>query len=132
MLRYMLDTNTCVYVMKNRTPRLNERFNRLAAHLCISSITLAELYFGVEKSKRQADNLDILLEFAGRIETRAFSEGAAAHYGRLRAALERIGRPIGIHDLLIGSHARSENLTLVTNNRREFDRVPGLRVENWT
>jgi tRNA(fMet)-specific endonuclease VapC len=128
---HMLDTRTCIYVMKNRTPRLNEWFNRLAAHLCMSSITLAELHFGVEKSERHADNLGILMEFAGRMETLAFSERAAAQYGRIRAGLERAGTPVGIHDLLIGAHARSEDLTLVTNNQREFDRMPGLRVENW-
>ena len=132
MLRYMLDTSTCIHVMKHRTPRLNERFNRLAVHLCISAVTLAELLYGVEKSQRRSENLAILEEFAGRLTTLPFPPQAATHYGRVRAALERRGTPVGTHDLLIGAHALSQDVTLVTNNRREFDRMPGLRVESWS
>jgi tRNA(fMet)-specific endonuclease VapC len=117
--------------MKHRTPRLNERFNRLAVHLSISAITLSELLYGVEKSARRSENFAILEEFAGRLATLPFPAEAATHYGRLRAALERAGTPVGPHDLLIGTHALSQDLTLVTNTRREFDRMPGLRVESW-
>jgi tRNA(fMet)-specific endonuclease VapC len=131
MLRYMLDTNICIYVILNRPAGLRERFNELSEQLCISTITLAELHFGVEKSARVTQNRNIVEEFVARLEIQPFSVDAAAHYGQIRAALERAGRPVGLHDMLIGAHARSEGLTLVTNNRREFDRIPGLVVENW-
>jgi len=131
MLRYMLDTNICIYVILNRPSGLRERFNELSEQLCISTITLAELHFGVEKSARVTQNRNIVEEFVARLEIQPFSVDAAAHYGQIRAALERAGRPVGLHDMLIGAHARSEGLTLVTNNRREFDRIPGLAVENW-
>ena len=131
MLRYMLDTNICIYVILNRPAGLRERFNELSEQLCISTITLAELHFGVEKSARVTQNRNIVEEFVARLEIQPFSVDAAAHYGQIRAALERAGRPVGLHDMLIGAHARSEGLTLVTNNRREFDRIPGLAVENW-
>jgi tRNA(fMet)-specific endonuclease VapC len=127
----MLDTNICIYMLKNYPRGLRHRFEQQQAHLCISSITLGELQYGVEKStqrERSAEELDL---FAGRLETLSFTAEAARHYGELRAVLERAGTPVGIHDLLIGAHARSEGITLVTNNRREFDRVPGLSVENW-
>jgi tRNA(fMet)-specific endonuclease VapC len=131
MLRYMLDTNICIYVILNRPSGLRERFNELSEQLCISTITLAELHFGVEKSARVTQNRNIVEEFVARLEIQPFSVDAAAHYGQIRVALERTGRPVGLHDMLIGAHARSEGLTLVTNNRREFDRIPGLAVENW-
>ena len=131
MLRYMLDTNICIYVILNRPAGLRERFNELSEQLCISTITLAELHFGVEKSARVTKNRNIVEEFVARLEIQPFSVDAAVHYGQIRAALERAGRPVGLHDMLIGAHARSEGLTLVTNNRREFDRIPGLVVENW-
>jgi tRNA(fMet)-specific endonuclease VapC len=131
MLQYMLDTNICIYVMKQRPEKLRERFDRFAEQLCISSITLGELYHGVDKSARRAENLHGLETFASRLEVLAFSPKAAAHYGQMRAELERAGRPIGPYDLLIAAHARAEGLTIVTNNTREFRRAPGLRVENW-
>ena len=131
MLQYMLDTNICVYAIKNYPPELRERFNRLAEQLCISSITLGELHYGAEKSARRLDNLQAIGNFTARLEVLAFSAKAAAHFGSLRAELERVGRPAGAYDTLIGAHARSEGLIVVTNNRREFDRMPGLRVEDW-
>ena len=131
MLRYMLDTNICIYVILNRPAGLRERFNELSEQLCISTITLAELHFGVEKSARVTQNHTIVEEFVARLEIQPFSVDAAAHYGQIRAALEQAGRPVGLHDMLIGAHARSEGLTLVTDNRREFDRIPGLAIENW-
>jgi tRNA(fMet)-specific endonuclease VapC len=131
MLRYMLDTNICIYVMKNYPPRLRERFNRLADQLCMSSITLGELHYGAEKSARRLENLQAVEHFAARLEVLPFSTKAAAHYGQVRAELERGGRPAGAHDMMIGGHARSEGLILVTNNVREFERMSGLLVENW-
>lgn len=131
MLQYMLDTNICLYVMKNYPPKLRERFNRLAEQLCISSITLGELYDGAEKSARRLENLQAVEHFSARLEVLPFSPKAALHYGQMRAAVERRGRPVGPHDMLIGAHARAEGLIVVTNNAREFRRLPGLRVENW-
>jgi tRNA(fMet)-specific endonuclease VapC len=132
MLAYMLDTNICIYVMKTYPPRLRERFNRLAEQLCISSITLGELHYGAEKSARRTENLAAIEHFAARLEVLSFGPKAAAHYGQLRAELERSGTPCGPHDMQIGAHARSEGLSVVTNNIREFARMPGLRAENWT
>jgi tRNA(fMet)-specific endonuclease VapC len=131
MLQYMLDTNICIYIMKNHPPMLADRFNRIAEQLCISSITLGELHYGVEESVLRQQNLDDLTRFTARLETLPFSAEAAVHYGQLRAELERAGRPAGPNDMLIGAHARSEGLIVVTNNTREFSRMPGLRVENW-
>ena len=131
MLRYMLDTNICIYVIKNRPAELRERFNSLADQLCISAVTLAEIVYGAEKSARPIENLAVVEQFAARLDVLAFGERAAVHYGQLRAELERAGLPVGLHDVMIGGHARSEGLTLVTNNLREFQRMEGLRVENW-
>lgn len=131
MLQYMLDTNICIYVIKNYPPKLRERFNRLAEQLSISSITLGELYYGAEKSARRLANLQAVEHFIARLEVLSFSPKAAAHYGQVRAELERAGTPVGPHDMLIGAHARAEGLIVVTNNAREFRRMPGLRVETW-
>jgi tRNA(fMet)-specific endonuclease VapC len=134
MLQYMLDTNICIYVIKNYPPQLRERFNRLAEQLCISSITLAELHYGAEKSARCLENLQAVEHFSARIEVLAFSPKAAVHFGRIRMDVERSGKPAGafdMFDMLIGAHARAEGLTVVTNNACEFRRLPGVRVENW-
>ena len=131
MLQYMLDTDTCIYVMKNQPVELRTRFSELAEQLCISSITLAELHYGAEKSARTMESLQAIEHFVARLEVLSFSPKAASHYGRLRAELERAGTPAGPHDMLIGAHARAEGLTVVTNNVREFARMPGVRVENW-
>lgn len=131
MLRYMLDTNICIYVIKNRPEGLRERFNRLADQLCISAVTLAEIIYGAEKSARQIENIKVVEQFAARLDVLPFGERAATHYGQIRADLERAGHPIGLHDMMIGSHARSEGLTLVSNNVREFQHIEGLRIDNW-
>src|SRR5215472_9823209 len=127
----MLDTNICIYVMKNYPPKLQERFNRLAEQLCISSITLGELHYGAEKSARRLENLQAVEHFTARLEVLSFSPRAAVHYGQVRANLDRLGKPAGSLDMLIGAHARAEGLVVVTNNVREFRRISGLRVENW-
>jgi tRNA(fMet)-specific endonuclease VapC len=131
MLQYMLDTNICIQVIKTYPPELLERFNALAEQLCISVITLGELHYGAEKSARRLQNLQAIEHFSARLDVLSFSPKAAAHYGQVRVELERAGTPVGPHDMLIGAHARSEGLIVVTNNRREFDRMPGLRIENW-
>ena len=131
MLEYMLDTNICIYVIKNRPAALRERFDQLAEVLCISTITLGELLYGVEKSARRGQNLEAVEQFTARLEVLPFAARAAAHFGQIRAELERVGSPCGAYDMLIAAHARSEGLTLVTNNVREFERMPGLRLDNW-
>ncbi len=131
MLTYMLDTNICIHVMKTYPPAVREKFNALAEQLCISSITLGELFYGAEKSARRSENLAAIENFVARLDVLLFGERAAAHYGQVRAELERAGTPCGPHDMQIGGHARSEGLIVVTNNMREFVRMPGLRVENW-
>ena len=131
MLEYMLDTNICIYVIKNRPAALRERFDQLAEALCISVITLGELLYGVEKSARRTENLQAVEQFAARLEVVPFSPRAAAHFGQIRAELAKLGTLCGAYDMLIGAHARSEGLMLVTNNVREFQRIPGLLVVNW-
>jgi tRNA(fMet)-specific endonuclease VapC len=131
MLRYMLDTNICIYVIRNRPAGLRQRFDELDEELSISVITLGELLYGAENSQQRVQNLQRIEEFAARLEVLPFTANAAAHYGRVRATLRRAVRPSGVHDMLIGAHARSEGLILVTNNMRELARMPGLQVENW-
>ena len=127
----MLDTDICIHVIRHLPPDLRQRFNEAADQLCISAITLAELLHGAEKSARPAQNLRVVEEFAARLEVLQSAQAAAAQYGQLRAELEHAGQPIGAYDMLIGAHARSLGLILVTRNRREFDRISGLRVESW-
>ncbi len=131
MLRYMLDTNICIHVMKNYPLQLREKFNALAEQLCISSITLGEMHYGAEKSAGVVENLKAIEHFVSRLEVLPFAAGAAVHYGQIRADLERAGTPCGSHDMQIGGHARSEGLVVVTNNMREFVGMPGLLTENW-
>jgi tRNA(fMet)-specific endonuclease VapC len=131
MLEYMLDTNICIYVVKNRPAALLERFDQLAEALCISTITLGELLYGVQKSARRSQNLQAVEQFTARLEVLPFSVKAAAHFGQMRAELARVGLLCGAYDMLIAAHARSEGLTLVTTNVREFERMPGLRLDSW-
>jgi tRNA(fMet)-specific endonuclease VapC len=131
MLQYMLDTDICIYVLKRHPPTLLGRFNRMGRALCVSSISIGELYFGAEKSVRRAENIERLVEFEARLTVLPFTSTAAAHFGAIRTELEAVGKPVGAYDMLIGGHARSEGLTVVTNNEREFVRMPGVRVENW-
>ena len=131
-MRYMLDTNICIYLINERDHRLRERFEANAGELCVSSITYAELYYGVTHSARVAENARELEAFRLDLDILPFDEDAGRHYGEIRHALAQRGQPIGANDLLIAAHARSTAATLVTNNAGEFGRVPGLQVENWT
>jgi len=132
MLRYMLDTNICIFTIKNKPQQVRDAFNRHHGQLCISSVSLMELIYGAEKSVNPERNLVVVEGFAARLEVLSYDELAASHTGQLRAELARNGTAIGPYDQLIAGHARSRGLITVTNNRREFDRVPGLRVEDWT
>jgi tRNA(fMet)-specific endonuclease VapC len=131
MLKYLLDTNIVIYVIKRRPVEVLGLFNENAGRMAISAITLAELIHGAEKSTRVAQNLAVVDDFASRLEVLPYTSRASQHYGAIRAVLERAGRPIGVNDLHIAAHARSEGLTLVTNDLAEFERVPGLLTENW-
>lgn len=131
MLKYMLDTNIVIYVIKRRPVEILEVFNAHAGQMCISSITLAELLHGVEKSSMITKNLRKVEDFVSRLEVLPYENTAASHYGDIRTNLEKKGSVIGVNDLHIAAHARSEGLVLVSNNIREFERVEGLRLENW-
>jgi tRNA(fMet)-specific endonuclease VapC len=131
MLKYMLDTNIVIYVIKRRPIEILEVFNAHAGQMCISSITLAELLHGVEKSSMITKNLRKVEDFVSRLEVLPYENTAASHYGDIRADLEKKGTVIGVNDIHIAAHARSEGQILVSNNVREFERVEGLRLENW-
>jgi tRNA(fMet)-specific endonuclease VapC len=131
MIKYMLDTNICIFVIKRRPEELLGIFNKNSGHMCISSITLAELLLGVEKSSQPERNLRNVEDFVSRLDILSYDDEAAGHYGDIRADLEKKGTVIGVNDLHIAGHARCRGLVLVTNNEKEFDRVEGLRIENW-
>lgn len=129
---YMLDTNTCIFVLKNRTDKLRHKFKAIKS-LCISSVTYGELCFGIENGQtslreERYSQLDI---FTQKLLIDPWDEEAARHYGFLRAMLKREGKPIGNNDLLIASHARSLSAVLVTSNTKEFSRIPDLTLEDW-
>lgn len=128
----MLDTNICIYVLQNRSKRLRQKF-RAEKELCVSSVTYAELCYGVENSapETREDRWNQLDIFTRLLHVESLDWNAARCYGQLRAKLKAKGTPIGNNDLFIASHALSLGATLVTNNLREFKRVPDLRVENW-
>lgn len=131
MLRYLLDTNIVIYVLKRRPVELLSVFNQNASRMAISAITLSELYHGAEKSIKVSENLAAIEDFCSRLDVLPYGSKAAQHYGAIRAGLEKLGQPIGVNDLHIAAHARSEGLVMVTNNVGEFARVPALEVENW-
>ena len=131
MLRYLLDTNIVIYVLKRRPIEVLSLFNENASRMAISAITLSELFHGAEKSTRVGNNLVAIEDFCSRLEVLPYGAKAAQHYGAIRAGLEKTGQPIGVNDLHIAAHARSEGLVVVTNNVGEFARVPALQVENW-
>ncbi len=131
MLKYLLDTNIVIYVIKQRPIEVLTMFNRQQGRMAISAITLAELVHGAEKSQFPARNLKVVEDFCSRLSTLPYSENAAYHYGSIRAVLETAGNSIGVNDLHIAAQARCQGLILVSNNLREFERVPGLLMENW-
>ncbi len=131
-MRFMLDTNICIYLIKHRPQRLLNRFGRTpVGDLGISTVILAELEYGAAKSSRPEQNRSALTGFITPLEVVPFSNAAARLYGRIRALLEEKGKTIGSMDLLIAAHALSLSVRIVTSNEAEFKRVPGLRVENW-
>lgn len=130
--RYLLDTNICIYIAKHNPPAVRERFARhSASELAMSVITLGELRFGAEKSQARERALATIQQLQTLIEVCPLPQHAGEHYGQIRAGLQQAGLPIGNNDLWLAAHARSEGWILVTNNEREFVRVPGLQVENW-
>jgi len=131
MLRYLLDTNIVIYVIKRRPLSALALFNENAGHMAISSITLAELMHGAEKSNAPTRSLTAVEDFCSRLEVLPYGPKAAMHYGNIRAQLESRGQTIGVNDLHIAAHARSEGLALVSNNLREFERVEALQLANW-
>lgn len=131
-MKYMLDTNIIVYAKNNRPEIVLEKFQQYKPEeLCVSAITLAELEYGVWNSSRPEQNRAALMLFLSGIQVLPFEGNAAREYGGIRADLKKKGIPIGANDLLIAAHAKAAGLTLVTNNTREFERVEGLKLENW-
>ncbi len=131
-MKVMLDTNICIYLIKQQPPTVIERFLAYpVGAIGLSSITVAELAFGVQKSRHVAKNRLALEQFLAPLEVASFDHEAALSYGRVRARLEMLGSPIGSMDLLIAAHALSLGVRLVSNNLRAFRRVPGLKLENW-
>lgn len=131
-MTYMLDTNICIYAMKNKPEKVLQRLREmLNSGLCISSITLAELEYGMKNSSDPGKNEQALLRFLVPLNVLPFGAAAASEYGEIRAFLQKQGTPIGPLDMLIAAHVKAEDLILVTNNVREFERVPDLSIENW-
>ena len=129
----MLDTDICIYLTRNRNPQVTARFERLRPEqLVMSAITYGELQHGANKSNQRERTLSQLEELIQYIQVESLTAGAAKAYGEIRAALEKQGRVIGNNDLWIAAHAVTLDVRLATNNEREFDRIPGLTVENWT
>lgn len=132
-MKYMMDTNICIYAIKSKPESVIRKIlSQNPEDLCISVVTYAELMHGVEKSQAVEKNRIAMSLFLSAITVLDFDGEAAEVYGQIRAELERKGTPIGPMDLLIAGHARSQGLILVTNNTREFARVTGLRIEDWT
>ena len=132
-MTYMLDTNICIYTIKKKPVEVLERLKKnLEKGLCISAITLAELEHGVKKSAYPEKNELALMQFLSVLTVLPFDDMASVEYGKICAYLQKQGMPIGVMDMLIAAHARAENMTLVTNNVREFERVPELKLENWS
>lgn len=132
-MKYMLDTNICIYLIKQKPPRVLKHFqSHVVGDIGISSITLAELRYGVAKSQQIEKNSRALDEFILPLEIADFDEKAAESYGNVRASLEKEGKPIGSMDMLIGAHALSLGITLVTNNTREFRQIKNLKIADWS
>lgn len=132
MPKYLLDTNICIYLTKQQHSALTARFQSLAENeVVMSVITYGELQFGAQKSQKPKQVLDALERLSLAIPVLAMTTDTSQHYGEIRAHLQKQGTPIGNNDLWIAAHARAEGLILVTNNVREFERVPDLKFENW-
>jgi tRNA(fMet)-specific endonuclease VapC len=132
-LKFLLDTNICIYIAKARPPHLLERFNKIAVgDVAMSVVTFGELEFGARKSRQAKASLAVLAQLLTIIPALPLDVAVGQEYGRVRSELEVIGRPIGNNDLWIAAHALALKAVLVTNNRREFDRVKGLLVEDWS
>lgn len=131
-MRFLIDTNICIYIMNNHPQPVIDRFKRMeSGEAGVSSITVSELYYGVFKSKHRQVNFKRLEEFLAPFEILPYDEMASRHYGKIRSQLEKQGAVIGPLDMLIAAHALSLNMVLVTNNENEFKRVKSLKVENW-
>jgi tRNA(fMet)-specific endonuclease VapC len=131
-MKFLLDTNICIYIIKRRPLQVLRKFETFKINdLGISSITLAELEFGVYLSKYPEKNQEALNEFLSPLEILPFDDRAAFSYGEIRAFLQQRGLKIGAMDMLIAAQAKSLSIPLVTNNLKEFKRIPGLRLENW-
>ncbi|MHA7833137.1 MAG: type II toxin-antitoxin system tRNA(fMet)-specific endonuclease VapC [Algiphilus sp.] len=131
MLKYLLDTNICIYTIKNRPEVVRQAFIEHDGQMCVSTVTQMELIYGAEKSSAVARNLRDVESFLARLEVKDFDAAAATQTGQIRAELAKAGTPIGPYDQMIAGHARALGLTVVTNNVAEFQRVAGLRVANW-
>lgn len=131
-MRYMLDTNICIYIIRKKPIKVLKKLRTFdLSDIVISAITHSELEYGVAKSSRQKENRNALIKFLTTLDIVPYDDKAAADYGQIRNHLEKKGAVVGAMDILIGAHARSIPVTLVTNNVKEFKRIPGLRVENW-
>lgn len=131
MLRYMLDTNLCIATIRNKPEAIRAAFSRHHTQMCISSVTVMELMYGVEVSSQSQRNLANVEGFIARLDVLDYDVPAAAHTAQIRGELTKAGRQIGPYDQMIAGHARSRGLVVVTNNTKEFKRVPGLRIEDW-
>ena len=131
MLKYMLDTNIIIYIIKNRPAQVKARFKQHREQMCIASVTLGELVFGAEHSQQVERNLLDIEAMIARLEVLSFDNKAAYHFGQIRAALYSIGQSIGPYDMMIAGQARASGLIMVTNNVKEFELVEGLQIENW-
>lgn len=131
-MKYLLDTNICIYIIRKKPKKVLEKFKKFnPGEIGISAITLAELEYGVAKSQHPDKNQQALAEFTLPLDVLPFDHNAAQAYGSIRTLLEKKGTPIGSMDLMIAAHAMSLNTTLITNNVREFERVKGINIENW-
>lgn len=131
-MKFMLDTNICIYIIKRKPPHVIERFKQTKiSQIGVSAITLSELSYGVSKSSKPEQNQMALAQFIAPLEILPYSDEAAQYYGDLRAVLEKQGTPIGSLDMLIAAHALSIACTLVTNNEKEFIQIPNLKIDNW-
>jgi tRNA(fMet)-specific endonuclease VapC len=131
VIRYLLDTNVCIHVMRLPDSTIAAKFNAFSSDLAISTVTLHELIHGADKSRRPEFQRNLVNRLVSRIEVLDFGSAAAKHSGNIHAALAKVGNIIGAYDMLIAGHARSLGLIVVTNNLKDFTRVDGLRCEDW-